>query len=455
MWRAINKLYESDRYTFALSIAGLLSVIILYAYSAGSSPFWIVSYEWLGHGFFKGMNYLPEHPPANALAPSYPYTLELLSYAKVLPDVSFINRHSYLYFGPAPALFPWMSLEWLTGISLNDSQMAFLFALGGTGCLLFLLAKIIMQQSKLPIENIWLAIMAMCFGGWIPQILHQPGIYGASDLGAYFFIAVGLLCLWPQENDASPSLFLDIRRLLGSLCMGFAVGCRLGCMFDCIILGAVWFSVYKRGYDLRENVRAALYLGAPWLLCLQAYGVYNFGRFGSAFETGARFQLIFSDMHTTPVIFSPIHNFYEYFLKPVPLLAWLSHQLPSCYENPPNMDTTCWSPLYGLLVNSPFALWGLWFLYHLRRHKEWLGSVFIIMAGLALYTLAVTLWLVFYYYPFNRAGVDITPWIMLFAVLGYVKALQDAPEEMQEKLRLLGNITAIYSILIGVISVAV
>ena len=250
--------------TIVLSLAVLAGAVALYGYSAGIPlPAWPISYAMLGRGFLRWHTYLNIPPALKLLALPNPYNPALHVRVPYLLDASLYRRHYYLYFGPVPALLPWLPVKWLTGISLSDRQLALFSSLIGTGCLTWLFASVARRQPALPQWSLWFSTAALCFGTWIPQMLHQPGIYPVPIAGAYCFTAIGLLLLW-QETRSSPTACSDTRKLAASLCLGLAVGCRAFCIFNGILLFAAWIGMLQcRKYGRRETIRAAFYLSAP------------------------------------------------------------------------------------------------------------------------------------------------------------------------------------------------
>ncbi len=457
-------LYRFDRLVFLLFMVVTIGAVAFYGYclSFHILPNWPLSYKILGQAFLSGQTYLTIPPSPKLLALPNPYDPASHAHVRFLLDASLYNGRYYLYFGPVPALLPWIPVKWLTGISLSDLQLAFFFCATGTCYLVWLLAEIARRQPPILRWGMLFAVVAVCFGTWIPQMLHQPGIYVPAVAGAYCFMALGLLSLWYGSlYSTSQSAYW---KLLGSLCFGLTIGCRMFYAFNAVILLAVWLAAMRNRHGWRTPIREALYLGTPWSLCIAGLAAYNYARFGSVFETGVRYQIGNDDLHSGVFHnywqFSNIWpNFYEYFLKPCPLATWLPWQ-PN-FRTMPEWDPILrrytvqgWDAVHGLWCNNPFSLWSLWFLFNIRRCKSWLGGAYGLSVGLTLYTLAITTFLLLYHYLYNRYAVDFSPWIMLLATLGYMDALQTSSKRWHPVLLIAGGMMALWSAYTGIVSAA-
>ena len=396
----------------------------------------------------EGHTYLDIPPSPELLALPNPYDPVELKNIPFLYDAVFYNEHYYVYFGAVPALVPWIPVKWLSGISLDDRQLAFIFCVAGTYYLVWLLTTIAWRQSSMLQWGIACAVIATCFGTAIPQMLHQKGIYDVPIAGAYCFTALGLLFLWSINNSIPLS---DFRRLLASLCFGLAAGCRMLLVFNVILLLAIWITDLQILSTWREKIRKALYLSIPWSLCIAAIAAYNYARFGSVFETGMRYQINSFDFHDGYSHYWDISrlwpNFYAYFLQPFPLATWL-HWQPD-FGTHRGLDT-----VHGLWINSPFSLWSLWFFLNIRACKSWLGNGYNLSMGLTLYTLVITILMLLFRSHMNRYMVDFSPLIMVLAALGYIHALKDSSKRWQPLLLAAGGITALWSAYIGIVSAA-
>ena len=429
-----------------LACAATLIALVLYGYD--SHPYQDVDttyYQWLGEAFLSGLTYFEsvKSPELLALKNTYNWVARLP--VSALWYASLYNGRYYLYFGPVPVLSLWIPVQWLTGVSLSDRQMTFFFCLTGTSFFVWLLALMARRQPPILQWGILFAIMAVCFGTWIPLLLHRPSFYEAAIGGAYCFTVLGILCLW--NNRDFPESQSVHWKLLGSLCFGLAASCRLFYACNAIILLTIWLSTIKHRSGWKAHLYEALYLGTPWSLCMAALAAYNYARFGSIFETGLRYQLTLTDYHNGYTHYwqwpHVRHHIYEYFFKPLPittLLPW-----GSTFGK-----VIAWDIPYGLWTNSPFSLWSLWFFFNNRACKSWLGDRHSLVIGITLYTIVITLFLFIFRYSVNRFMVDFSPWMMLLAALGYMHALQSSPKRWQPALLTAGGITALLSVYTGI-----
>src|SRR5262249_8967980 len=159
------------------------------------------------------------------------------------------------------ALLPWLPVKLLTNISLTHAQLTLFFSAIATCCFVWLLTYIPPQPSPTAPWGRLFAVIVACYGTGVHQALHYFGIYPVPIAGAYCFTAIALLLLWPKYLISAP--LSTNRKLLASLCLGLAVGCRATHIFNCILLLAAWVGIIKHKQGWHAYRREALYLGAP------------------------------------------------------------------------------------------------------------------------------------------------------------------------------------------------
>jgi len=437
---------RSSRYDMGWPILLLLAIVFastiaLYSCSASfvrtadSSTF----YGQLGQAFLSGHSYIDAKPSPELLALPNPYDPKARIDARILWDASLYQGRYYLYFGPVPALLA-ASLQCLTGNTPDDRILAFFFCTAGTYYFLWLLSAIARGRPGLLQWGVICTAIAACFGNWIFLMLRRPSFYEVAISGAYCFTALGLLSLW--HGIFYPNRYSGYWKLLGSFCLGLAAGCRIIHACNILILLCLLFNSIKHSPNVRAYLREALYICAPWSICILGIGLYNFARFGSPFESGWSYQLSIANQNAHALHFWMLSNiwpdFYDYFLKPLPLKAF-------AIRHPFLHVPMGWDKPYGLWTNTPFSLWSLWLLAHIRSCKTWLGNAYALVIGLILYSFVITLFMLSYQFSINRYLVDFTPWMMLLAGLGYMHALQTSPQRWHRLLIISGAITALWS----------
>ena len=323
-------------------------------------------YAKLGGAFADGQTYLHEKPPQELLTLSNPYDPKVREEKKVryFWDMSLHNGKYYVYFGPVPAVIPWLPVKWITGFSLADYSIVMFYSLLGTFALLMLLYLIAnkLKPSSMNISwfnTIWfIAALPICFGTTIPSLIKSPTVYQAAIGGAYAYIALGLLCLWLgyAEQKRHPIIW----KLLASLCFGLAAGCRFFHAASVVILFFCWLSQYERK-TIKAWLKEGVLLVAPYLAVMVAIFTYNFIRFGSAFETGNAYQLTTRDQQSLAGQWS-----YTYFNEYS--MAYLFDTVPKEFLFPwhENFGRFSTNQQFGMVTHDSFVLWSILGLFLLK-----------------------------------------------------------------------------------------
>lgn len=373
-----------------------------------------------------------------------------------LADESLYNGKYYLYFGPVPALLPWIPVRYLAGVSLGDPFLILFFSAIGSACLTLLLASIALHQRMLMRWELAFAILSLCFGTWVPFLVSEPFIFQVAISGAYCFSALGLLCLWEGFWCRQKAAYC--LQLLAGLCFGLAMGCRITHVFAVVILITAWLMMRRTG-TARTALLQFLCLFGPWLLCLVGLAIYNYVRFDSIFETGMNYQFGRNAWHTHSFLLQrasfdfdrDLAEAYRYLLRP---LAWnTDYAFPFCQYERHNFAHP---PTFGLFTNSPFSLWLFAMPYCWVKRRYLLPETRAILAGVALYSGIMLCFLIHFLNATMRFEVDWAPWLMLVACILYLQLLNMAKTRRVFILLLVvGGATAFYSTFTGTIYVYV
>lgn len=418
----------------------LLIAAAVFVYYSGLAPGHSTAYyRMLAEAFLAGRTSLDILPRPDLLALANPYD-PIANRALRLQDATLFNGRYYLYFGPVPALFPWLMVKWLTGIALTDRALTLFFLIAGTACLLalaFSLAARIGERS--PAALAWIGV-SLSLATWLPFLARRPFVYEAAISGAYFFTALGALLLWDTLRRADRHAWPGYAA--ASLCFGLAAGCRLPYALTVLLLFFAWMAASHgegRGQRLRHG--AALFL--PWLGAMAALAAYNYARFGDIFETGARYQLTIYDVRSGMAFLSPgqwAEHVYVYLMR---VLPWnFGQDFPFLGKlgwrrlvETPFGESFVQEPAFGLWVNSPFSL----FMLALLAPAVWRGMdarARWLLAGIAAYALAMLGFVSLYFFITQRYAVDFAPWFMLLAGIGYLRRLSLCESARERRLLL-------------------
>ncbi len=448
-----------SRLTRVLLLCLLLATACVYFYFAIPYPkVWPFynNYARLGDAFMHGHTYLGAEPSIELLSLLDPYVPLQRQGVRFLWDASLFQEKYYFYYGPVPALI-WCVAYMITGGSLSDLHLSFLFTTVGTCFLVALLASMAKQlQSRYSAIALIFCAATLCFGTWVPFVLRRSAIYETAIFGGYCFNAIALFCLW---QGIKKSKYMPLA--LASLFFGMAMSCRLSQAMNISILITVGFFIFTGRIKL-ERTRALLCLFLPWLICAEMLLAYNYLRFGDVFETGWRYALGVPNLNVpTFRALRPeqiIPNLYFYFFRPLEFTKGL--QFPFFH-----VDISPWGTLlygrtyavtaeavYGLFTNSPFSLWFLACPILWLRRKQLSPELACVLWPLALFSFAGIGLLSVFFYTVQRYSVDMTPWLMLTACLLYLLILKLTPARWQLALLVLGGCMAFWSVTTGILA---
>ncbi|HTP31140.1 MAG TPA: hypothetical protein VMJ75_03135 [Candidatus Acidoferrales bacterium] len=239
-------------------------------------------YPLLTDGFRSGHTSLPVTPRAELLALPNPYDpIDSAPYR--LHDASLYRGKYYLYFGPTPVLTLFLPYRLLTGRHLPSRAAVALFSAAGFACscaLFFLVAR--RERWDCPP---WLASAAVLSLGTSCGVLFlvvRPSFYEVAISAGYCFLAAGFFLAARALGSDSPRLAL---LTAAGLCFGLAAGCRPNFVLVAILIAALVC------FHLRSHRMSAAAFVAPVILCGLVLAWYNYARFGSPFEFGARYEL--------------------------------------------------------------------------------------------------------------------------------------------------------------------
>jgi hypothetical protein len=294
-----------------------------------------------------------------------------------LHDVSLFQGKYFLYFGVTPAVTLFAPFRLVTGHYLPNAVGALIFALGGLLWSALLLNLLIDRfLPALEVGSRFLLILALGCCNCVLYLLRSPFVYEIAILSAYFFLMGGLFflargCLGTSWRPGSVAI--------GSLFLGLAIGCRPHMALVALVVFAVasvwvWAQVRSKTMALGEIPGVAAAFVGPWLLCIGILGAYNYHRFHSFTEFGARYALIGGTVRLVnqPLLdsnrlladlfcylfFPPeLHSRFPYIhlRVPAPSLAPAGH-----FGFTPIGGLLLGMPFLGLLALAPLTLFRAW-----------------------------------------------------------------------------------------------
>ena len=421
-----------------------------YVFLEQTSNNWAINYyDMLGSAFMIGNTYLHYMPSADLLALPNPYDPITRGKTFFIWDSVLYNGKYYLYFGPVPALIPWIPVKWLTTVSLTDQIITLFYATLGSFSLLLLLYRVAKKMYPDAVCSakfilIWLiTALPLCFGTAIPLLLKRPMFYEAAIAGAYAYTALGIILLWYAYAESVRKPFLW--KLLASLCFGLAAGCRIFHGANILILLVIWLCLFDKK-SLSYSFKEALTLFTPWLAVIASIAAYNYLRFGSIFESGASYQLSYFNYTLPGSLFGDAQRFLlnlqVYLFTPISadnLIPWKPAFGRANSEN-----------IFGIFTNNIFLLWCLLIIPMLRvKIKENRFFVSLIF-GVSVYGASCFILIMFYTFQSGRYMADFSPWLMLCAAVCFMHlALTQKTLKRQQIIIALGVLTSAWTVYSG------
>ncbi len=419
-----------------------VAVVAGYAYSArlGGSEWSTLNpaeayYNLLIQGFRAGhLSLNKQVPPEFARLPD-PYDPVANQPYRILPynlsDLSYYKGSFYLYFGVTPALLMHWPFAILTGCYLFDRRAVLI------SCAIGFLASIGLLRGLwrryFPDANVGVLIacaLALGLANGVPTLLPQSDIYQVAISCGYMLTMLTLGALWCALHEPKRKC----RWLAAaSLAYGLAVGARPSLLFGAVILLVPVIQTWRERRKLWTPVLAAL---GPISLVGLGLMLYNFLRFDSPFEFGARYELA-AQRQLAQQFFSPRYlwfNFRVYFLAPArwsapfPFVHTISvPPTPAGYYRV--------SDPFGILTNIPLVWLALaaplaW--RHRPRQAASGLNGFVTAATLLFAACAITVAL--FWSAAIRYEADFLPALVLLAVVGILgveRALADQPNRQR------------------------
>ena len=245
----------------------------------------------------SGQVHLIEEPSEKLLSLENPYDAVERSSIKrgidYIWDVALYNNHYYVYFGILPALILFVPFHLITGTFLKTAIGVLIFSI-----LLLLIMALIIEKifkkyfNKLPFKLMFLSEIIFLFGSVIIWINVAPRFYEMVSIAGLYFALQGIYLFLTANNENYKK-----RICIGSLCLALAVACRPTTLIASIVIIPILWDLLKSEKDNKKNIlKILLLVGIPYLLVGISLMYYNYIRFGSIFEFGARYQLTMNDM---------------------------------------------------------------------------------------------------------------------------------------------------------------
>jgi len=367
-------------------------------------------------------------------------------------DLSYYKGRLYLYFGVTPAVILFWPYAVLTDHYLFHRQAVLIF------CAIGLLASIGLLRGlwRRYFPEVNAGVVAMCaltlgLATSVPLFLSGADFYQVPISCGYMLTMLALGAIWCAMHEPEP------RKRSGwlaaaSVAYGLAVGARPSLLFGAVIL---LVPVAETWRDRRQFWMALLAAIGPIILIGLGLMLYNYQRFGNAFEFGQRYQLS-GERQITQQFFSLQYfwfNFRVYFLEPVRWGSRFPFVQGITLPPVPVGHGTVEGP-FGVLTNVPVVWLALAVPLVWRRRLAEAGILRRFITVVALFFGICALSLCLFRGANARYELEFLPalvWLAVAGILGVESALADRPA-WRRAARLGWGLLLVFSVAFGLLS---
>ena len=231
-------------------------------------------------------------------------------------DTAYYNGQYYVYFGIVPAILIFVPFKLLTGFYLPTNIGTFLFVSLSMIASTMLIIQIYKRWfKKIPFNLLFLFIITGCISGLYIWNTWRMWAYELTLMSGYFFVQLGLVCMFKATNDKEK---VNLKYLfLACLSMALAVGCRPTLVLASILLLPFLYIILKQAYQNKSLKKPLLAIIIPYIIVAIPLMLYNYARFGSILEFGAKYQLTIVDVTDLSERYKDIpKGMYQYLLEP-------------------------------------------------------------------------------------------------------------------------------------------
>lgn len=476
------------RLVVAASVA-IVALVLAWIVSAGWMTRWptyTTAYGMLADAFLHGQTSLRVRPAAGLLGLPDPYdpnrNAPYRQQDMRLHDMSLYGGRYYMYWGPVPAILELPAVAW-AGHPIGDQYLTFAMAMGvvAVSAALLLAARDRLFPESAPPWTVGVGILVAGLAMPIPFLMARAAMYEAAILAGQFFLLGGIYATFTTvQPDGRPAG--KARAALAGICWGLAVGSRASLAPAVVALASLagWRLCRRRRCPsarrgLPINLTRLAFLAVPLIVAATLLGYYNYTRFGSWREFGQRYQLAGYNLRQSSDHLFSLANvpaaLYAYLLKPLdwwinfPFVHTISGirsfprwvRLPPDYEGREPTAGILWClPVLGFVVAPVARLIRRAALSSdqadddatsctRRSEGMWLTAALLVAS------LVGSLPVLFLIGSTMRYLADITPALVILAVIGVWRLIAGRPASVAR--RILGLFVALsaFSIAVGVL----
>ena len=230
-------------------------------------------------------------------------------------DTAYYNGKYYVYYGVVPALLIFVPYTLATGDYLPTWAGTYIFVILSIITTIMLIIKIYKRWfSNIPFKMLFIFLVAGLLSGVYIWNTWRMWAYELTLISGYFFVQLGLILMLSATEKLEKISYIDL--FLSCLCMALAVGCRPTLVLSSALLLPFLYAIIKNT-DKKRIVKTVLVIVIPYLIVAIPMMIYNYVRFDSIFEFGAKYQLtVVNVTDATEKIQDIPKGLYQYFLQP-------------------------------------------------------------------------------------------------------------------------------------------
>ena len=254
--------------------------------------------------FLSGSLSLLKEPTEKFLNVENPYdALDRTNYdiqrgGDYLWDTAYYNGKFYVYFGVLPIVALFLPYHILTGKYLSPTITVFLLSVGILILLKEILCKIYEKYfEKIPFKMIVLSLATLYSGSLIFYINGCVRFYEVAIVSGVFCVLMGLfLILKSMENEIYKYKYI----FFGSLFLALSVACRPTNVICSLIVVPYFLREFINSLKKKDLtiLKCVMSIAIPYIIVAVPLMWYNYARFGSVFEFGAKYQITINNMTT-------------------------------------------------------------------------------------------------------------------------------------------------------------
>ena len=307
---------------YILFILGMLKCNASYnAWLTDPEP--VRQYEMLTKSLAEGHLHLDYEiaPELDQIDNPYDFYSRIEAGGKYLFDIAYYDHNYYVYFGIVPVLLVYLPIYLITGVVLKTYQVVFAFGVFlFVGIFIFLCSLIKRYGLKISFGKFLLADIALTMSAGGIALVYPGNTYSLAILSAVAFVFWGL-ALWLLASDGKGKISKPLL-VLGSLCMALVAGCRPHLALLILSgLGIFWGDIKNSRFFSKKGVGNLVSISLPIMLVAIGLMAYNYLRFDSIFEFGAKYNFTGVDMtHQVGSGVKFIQGIWEYVFAPIPIV---------------------------------------------------------------------------------------------------------------------------------------